>query len=143
LLIGIIGLPIMAATGQVLDGWAWLTYAGAAIWIAGFITETIADRQLGAYIRLSKRPKVLQTGLWRYSRHPNYFGEVVQWWGIAVIALQASYGWIGLIGPAVLTLLILFVSGIPPIEKRRAKDAAYRTYQKQTSAFIPLPPKKS
>lgn len=145
LLIAIVSLPIVTATGLALEGWEWLTIAGAIVWLAGFAIESIADMQLASYLRLSKskRPKVLKTGLWRFSRHPNYFGEIVQWFGIAVIALQASWGWIGLAGPLLLTILILFVSGIPPIEKRRAKDAAYRSYQKHTSKLILLPPKKS
>lgn len=141
-LILIVGLPIATATGPRLHGWQWLTLAGGLVWLTGFVLEAIADKQLGNYIRLEKRPKVLKTGLWRYSRHPNYFGELTQWWGIGIIALQTSYGWIGLIGPLTLTILIVFVSGLPPIERRRAKDAAYRVYQKQTSALIPLPPKK-
>lgn len=143
LLIALVGLPIVMATGRKLPGLEWLTYVGAVVWFIGFIIEMIADKQLGHYIRLEKRPKVLNTGLWRYSRHPNYFGELTQWWAIGIIALQASWGWIGLVGPAVLTILIVFVSGIPPIERRRAKDSAYRQYQKETSALIPLPSKKA
>jgi steroid 5-alpha reductase family enzyme len=84
----------------------------------------------------------MDKGLWRYSRHPNYFGEMVQWWSIGVIALQVSYGWIGLLGPLTLTYLLLFVSGVPMIENRRKDDPAYRRYMQRTSMLIPLPPKK-
>lgn len=141
-LIWVVSLPIVMAGDRVLDGLSWLTLEGIALWVLGFLCEAFADYQLTLYLRKSKRPKVLDTGLWRYSRHPNYFGELVQWWAIAVIAMQTSSGLFGLIGPLVLSLLIVFVSGIPPIEKRRAKDAAYRAYQQKTSSLIPWPPKE-
>lgn len=143
LLIWVVSLPIVMATNHQLRDWSWLTVAGGLVWLTGFVIEAVADRQLAGYLRLPKKPKVLQKGLWKYSRHPNYFGELTQWWGIGIIALQAHRGWIGLLGPAVLSVLIVFVSGIPPIEKRRAKDPAYRAYQKKTSPLILLPQKKS
>lgn len=141
LLVWIVSLPVMVAS-DTLVGWQWLTWLGLLVWLKGFVVETVADRQLAEFLQRTKRPKVLQTGLWRYSRHPNYYGEILQWWGIAVIALQASWGYIGLLGPLVLTFLIVFVSGIPPIEKRRAKDPEYKDYQRRTSALLLLPPKR-
>ncbi len=145
-LIWLISLPIVLAAGDLLAGWAWLTWLGAAIWATGFIIESKADSQLAAFLakkttRSTKtaNDSVFSDGLWRYSRHPNYFGELVQWWGIGVIALQVTYGWIGLAGPLLLTILIVFVSGIPPIEKRRKDNAAYQEYKKHTSPLIPLP----
>jgi len=138
-LVLLVGLPISLVARRPLNGWSWLVWVGAAVWLIGFVFEAIADRQLARFIRQADHPKVLSSGLWRYSRHPNYFGELVQWWGIGIIALQASWGWLGLLGPLMLTGLILFVSGIPPIEKRRAKDAEYRRYQRQTSPLLPLP----
>lgn len=142
-LILIVSLPVVMATNHQLHGWAWLTILGAVVWLKGFVIEALADRQLAQYLRVKDRPKVLQTGLWKYSRHPNYFGELLQWWGVGIIALQARHGWVGLTGPLVLSILIVFVSGIPPIEKRRAKDAAYRAYQKKTSPLILWPQKKT
>lgn len=143
LLILAVGLPIVVATGRRIIDLRWLTVVGALIWLTGFIIEALADRQLAKFLQDKNHPKVLKTGLWKYSRHPNYFGELTQWWGIGVIALQVHYGWIGLFGPLLLSLLIIFVSGIPPIEKRRLKDPAYKKYKLQTSALIPWPPKKS
>lgn len=140
-LVWLVSLPVVVAVGHQLPGLGWLTIAGGLIWLAGFAVEAIADYQLSAFLGHEKHPKVLRTGLWRYSRHPNYFGELTQWWGIGLIALQASYGWTGLIGPLCLTILIIFVSGIPPIERRRQKDPEYRAYQRQTSPLIPLPPR--
>ncbi len=141
-LIWVISLPIVMAAGTRLVGYGWLVALGVAVWIAGFVTESLADRQLAAFISdKSNKGKVLMTGLWRYSRHPNYFGELVMWWGIGVIALQASFGWIGLLGPLTLSIFIIFISGIPPIEKRRKDNHDYQAYRKHTSALIPLPPR--
>jgi steroid 5-alpha reductase family enzyme len=141
-LVWIISLPVVMATGSPNAGLGWLGIAGTAIWLAGFVFEAVADHQLAKFLLAKNRPKVLQTGLWRYSRHPNYFGELTQWWAIGLIALQTNYGWIGLVGPLVLTYLIVFVSGIPPIERRRQKDVEYQAYQRQTSPLIPLPPRR-
>ncbi len=141
-LIWVVSIPVVMAAGNLLGGLNWLTSVGAVIWLVGFVVESIADRQLAQYLSDKKnKGKVLDTGLWRYSRHPNYFGELTQWWGIGVIALQAAFGWIGLLGPLTLTILIVFVSGIPPIEKRRKDNPAYREYMKHTSPLIPLPRK--
>lgn len=143
-LIWIISLPIVLASNRIIvSSPSRFLAVGIIIWLIGFFVETIADAQLARYLKHEKRPKVLQTGLWRYSRHPNYYGELLQWWAIGIIALQVSYGWVGLAGPLTLSFLIIFVSGIPPIEKRRAKDAAYRDYQRRTSIIVPWFPKKS
>jgi len=141
-LIWMVSLPIVTATGRQLNGLGWLSAAGALIWLLGFTIEVTADRQLSTFLSQKDHPKVLQTGLWRYSRHPNNFGELTQWWGIGVIACQASYGWWGLAGPLTLSWLIIFISGIPPIEKRRQKDSEYQAYQHRTSALIPLLPRR-
>ena len=142
-LIWVISLPLAMLGGAALDTWNWgsIADAGFALWLIGFTIEVIADWQLSAYLRLPNRPKVMSRGLWRYSRHPNYFGELTVWWGIGLIGLSVPYGWIGLLGPLTLSLLIIFVSGIPPIERRRQKDPEYRAYQRVTSPLIPLPPR--
>ena len=81
-------------------------------------------------------------GLWKYSRHPNYFGEMMQWWGLGVMALSVDYGWLSLIGPIVLTFLLLFVSGVPLAEKRSQKREGWTVYKRRTSAVVPMPPIK-
>jgi steroid 5-alpha reductase family enzyme len=147
LLVWVVSLPIVMAAGTMLDDWAWLILGGSTVWLAGYIIESAADRQLAAFVanknNKANKNNVLDSGWWRYSRHPNYFGELVQWWGIAIIALQASWGWVGLLGPLVLTYLIIFVSGIPPIEKRRRDNKAYQAYKKRTSPLVPWPPKRA
>jgi steroid 5-alpha reductase family enzyme len=139
-LVWVISLPIVYAAGNILKGWNWLLWLGVALWLFGFVFEALADRQLAKFISNPRnKGKVLQTGLWRYSRHPNYFGEIAQWWAIGVIALGTSFGWIGLAGPLMLTALIVFVSGIPPIENRKKSDPKYREYMQHTSPLVPLP----
>lgn len=144
LLIVLITLPIVFATGQQNENLAVLSVFGAALWAVGFGIEAAADRQLREFVSYKpNKGKVMDMGLWRYSRHPNYFGELTQWWAIGIIALQAHNGWIGLIGPLTLTILILFVSGVPPIENARKSDKAYQEYRRRTSMLILLPPKKA
>ncbi len=115
---------------------------GTAVWIIGFIVETMADRQLSAFVRDAKsKGKLMMNGLWRYSRHPNYFGEVVQWWGIGIIAFAAASAWLSFAGPISITLLILFVSGVPLAEARMATKPGFAEYKKRTSIFVPLNPR--
>jgi steroid 5-alpha reductase family enzyme len=83
----------------------------------------------------------MDKGLWQYSRHPNYFGEVTQWWGIFIMALSIQGSFFTIIGPITITLLILFVSGIPLLEKKYAGRPDWEEYKKRTSIFIPLPPR--
>lgn len=137
-LVLIISLPVVFAAGESLDWAAPLMVGGTLVWLAGFIIETISDYQLKRFVsNPARKGKVLDQGLWRRSRHPNYLGEIIQWYGIGIIACGASWGWLGLVGPIVLTVLIRFVSGVPPIEKRKAKDPAYRAYMSRTNAILP------
>lgn len=116
---------------------------GVIIWTFGFYFESTADKQLSSFISEPKnKGKIMDQGLWKYSRHPNYFGEVTQWWGVFVMALSDKGSLWTIIGPITITTLILFVSGIPLLEKKRENDPAFQEYKKKTSVFIPLPPKK-
>lgn len=121
---------------------AW-TFVGAAIWLVGFLFELIGDAQLKKHLANPKNKGNLMTGgLWRYTRHPNYFGEATQWWGIFVIALAVPLGWVSVIAPLTIMILLLFVSGVPLTEKRFEGRPGWREYKKRTSVFLPLPPKK-
>lgn len=121
----------------------WLAVLGALVWLKGFFWETVGDYQL---IRFLKNPvnsgKLLQSGLWRYSRHPNYFGEVTQWWGIWLMALFVSGGWLTVFGPLLITFLIMKVSGVPLLEQWRKDEPAFKEYARRTNALIPWFPKK-
>lgn len=116
---------------------------GLAIFLVGIVGGAIADRQLRGFAQ-SGLGGICDTGLWAFSRHPNYFFEAVLWCAYAVIASPMAYpiGWLSWLAPAAITLLLVRVSGIPPLEEHMlAKHgAAYRDYQSRTSAFIPLPP---
>jgi steroid 5-alpha reductase family enzyme len=119
-------------------------YAGLTLWLIGMLGESIADRQLLRYKSdPSNRGKVCDAGLWRYSRHPNYFFEWVIWIGFAVFALGSPYGFLALTAPALMLYFLLRVTGIPPTEAQalRTKGAAYRRYQQTTSAFFPWYPR--
>ncbi len=121
----------------------WYNYVGLAIWAMGFLFETIGDYQLKCFLaKPQPRPRVMRTGLWRYTRHPNYFGEISLWWGMYLFLLPFGLWPIGIIGPLTITYLILGVSGIPMLEARYQGDKDYENYKKSTSAFIPFLPKK-
>jgi steroid 5-alpha reductase family enzyme len=120
----------------------WLDFAGLTLWIVGFYFETVGDWQLSKFIKNpANKGKIIQSGLWQYTRHPNYFGEVAQWWGIGIIALSVPYGWLGFVGPLFITFLILKVSGIPLLEKKLEENPDFAEYKKRVSIFFPLPPK--
>jgi len=138
----VISIPVIRVITAPDAPLTFLDLLGAAVWLIGFLFEAIADLQL---LRFKKDPahrgKVIMTGLWRYSRHPNYFGEVTLWWGIYIIALALPNGWMTIIGPITITILILGVSGIPMLEKKYEGNAAFDEYKHRTSAFFPWLPK--
>lgn len=116
---------------------------GALVFAAGFALEAVADAQLTRFRRdPSSRGRALDTGLWRYSRHPNYFGEAVLQWGLWLTALDAPGGAATAVGPALMTWLLLKVSGVVMLERRlTATRPAYADYARRTSAFVPWWPK--
>lgn len=115
---------------------------GIIVWAIGFFFEVMGDRQLKQFLHNpSHKGKIMDRGLWAYTRHPNYFGEVLQWWGIFLCALALPFGYVTIIGPLLITYLILFVSGIPMLEKKYKGRPDYEQYKKRTSMFFPLPRK--
>ena len=123
-----------------------LSIVGALLALTGLIGETIADKQISAFKAEDSSPKsVCKKGLWKYSRHPNYFFESVIWTGFFVFALSSPWGWTTAYAPAIITFLLLKVTGIPPTEASAVnrKGDAFREYQPTTSPFIPLPPKSA
>lgn len=123
---------------------SWVEIAGCAIWLTGMLGEATADAQLNAFKKNNmNHGKTCRTGLWKYSRHPNYFFEWLIWMGFAVFALGSPYGSIGLLSPALILYFLLRVTGIPATEAQavRSKGDDYRAYQRTTSAFVPWFPK--
>ena len=138
LLATIIMVPALIIFASGSEGTIALTIIGAALWIAGFIFEGVGDHQLARFA--TTHPGQLMTsGLWSKTRHPNYFGEITQWIGIAVIALGIPNGWFGFVGPLVLTYLLLYVSGIPLAEKSSRQKRGWAEYARRTPMLIPRP----
>lgn len=116
---------------------------GIVVWVFGFIFETIADRQLKYFIKDPvNKGKIMNQGLWKYSRHPNYFGEVTMWWGIFFFVLVNTGIFWAIITPITITYLIVFVSGIPLTEKHFGGSPLWQKYKDQTSPLIPWPSRK-
>lgn len=137
-----IALPVLVNNAHPTYTIGALHYAGLIVWLIGFWFESTADKQLAAFVRdPNSKGKILQTGLWKYSRHPNYFGEVSQWWGVGLLTLWAAGGW-SVVGPLTITVLILFVSGVPLLEKKMEQKPEFAKYKQTTSVLIPWWPKK-
>ena len=137
----VICLPALAAvSGQTAPG--PLDFLGVTLWVAGFAFEAVGDWQLARFrSRRSSPDAVLDTGLWRYTRHPNYFGEALLWWGVYFLALSAGAWWT-VFAPALMTFLLLKVSGVALLEKDIGeRRPAYRDYVRRTNAFIPWMPR--
>ena len=120
-----------------------LDYVGVGLWLVGVLGGGLADMQLTRFRLSESTGGVCQRGLWRYSRHPNYFFEWVHWCSYVLFSWAAPYGWLVILLPATLLVLIFFVTGIPPTERQAlaSRGDAYRAYQQTTSACFPWPPK--
>ena len=136
-----IAMPAVAAAASPTP-LGWLDAVAVAVWLTGMVFEVGGDWQLMRFQRTrDSRDRVLDTGLWRYTRHPNYFGEALLWWGVYLMAVAAGAWWT-LVSPVLMTFLLLRVSGVVLLEKDIAeRRPAYRDYVRRTSAFIPLPPR--
>lgn len=141
----IVSLPVQL--GQMTDATTLgaLAYAGTALALAGIAFETIGDWQLTRFrADAANKGKVLDTGLWRYTRHPNYFGDACVWWGLWLIAADAGFAAWSLPGPVLMTYLLTSLSGMPTVESHLTRTKpGYADYVARTSAFIPLPPRRA
>jgi steroid 5-alpha reductase family enzyme len=136
-------MPVLVINSQPAQSLGFVELMGFVIWAIGFWFESTGDAELARFLKVpTNKGKLMQSGLWQYTRHPNYFGEVTQWWGIWVIAMAAPSGIIGIIGPLTITFLILKISGIPLLEKKMAEHPDFAQYKNRVSVFIPLPPRK-
>jgi steroid 5-alpha reductase family enzyme len=139
----IIGLPIILiyeATGTVNPV---LLAFGTLIWIVGFYFEALGDYQLKMFLANPvNKGKLMDQGLWAYTRHPNYFGEATMWWGIFIMAFSVGTTWVTIISPVAITYLLVFVSGVPLLEASMKKRPGFADYAAKTSIFIPWFPKK-
>jgi steroid 5-alpha reductase family enzyme len=138
LLVALLSLPFALMMNNSLFFFEPSEMLGLLVWMAGFMGETIADYQLQEF-KNKNGEGVYQQGLWRYSRHPNYFFEWVVWVGYAIMAFSSPWGWVGIVSPLLILYLLLYVSGVPLAEAQalKSKGDEYRRYQTQTSVFIP------
>jgi steroid 5-alpha reductase family enzyme len=142
LLAWIIAAPLVFINASQPTGIFPYYQIGIAVWIIGFLFEVIGDQQLKTFLAAKQNQGQIMTGgLWKYSRHPNYFGEASLWWGIFVIALSYQGGWLAFFGPLLITYLLLFVSGVPLAENLIRGLPGFDNYKRRTSMFIPWPPK--
>jgi steroid 5-alpha reductase family enzyme len=142
-LVWVVSLPVQASSGRD-GGLGVLDWAGVALWAVGLFFEAVGDAQMARFkagrAARAAGPAVMDRGLWRYTRHPNYFGDFCVWWGIGLIALSAGAWW-SLIGPAVVTLLLTRVSGKDHLERSMSSRPGYAEYVRRTSGFVPRPPR--
>jgi steroid 5-alpha reductase family enzyme len=138
ILMQLVAIPVVLSMAGNLVIHPLLLIVGMAIWVTGFIFESVGDYQLTQFKKKkSSKGKLMTTGLWSLTRHPNYFGEATLWWGIAVIAYGVSGNAFVFIGPATIDILLLYVSGIPLLEAKYKGRADWRAYAKRTPAFFP------
>jgi steroid 5-alpha reductase family enzyme len=138
----LLGIPFLAACSNASPAVGVLEWAGAGLWLLAISGEALSDAQLARFKRDPRSAGgVCDAGLWRYSRHPNYFFEWLIWVSYFVFGCASPWGWIGIISPACILYLLLRVTGIPMTEEQsiRSRGDAYRRYQERTSAFVPLP----
>lgn len=143
LLAWVISLPLLgAALSPAPQSLGWLDVAGIVLWATGLFFETVGDWQLSLFKRdPANRGAVMDRGLWRYTRHPNYFGDFCVWWGLYLIALSGGAWW-SIVGPVLMSTLLMRVSGVTLLEKTIGKRrAGYDEYVKRTNAFFPGPRK--
>jgi steroid 5-alpha reductase family enzyme len=143
----LVALPV--SVGAVTDvEWTPLVVVGLVLWLIGNVFEAVGDAQLAAYRKQPRdtRPPVLETGLWRYTRHPNYFGDACVWWGLWLAGGMASglvAGAATVVAPLAMTYFLVWATGAKPLEEMMMKRPAYRDYARRTSMFVPLPPKRA
>ncbi|MEO5964328.1 MAG: DUF1295 domain-containing protein [Candidatus Limnocylindrales bacterium] len=142
-LMWIVSLPAQLGQVRATPDLGILAMLGTVLWAVGFGFETVGDAQLARFkADPASAGQVMDRGLWRYTRHPNYFGDACVWWGIALVAAETGIGAVGLVGALVMNVLLARVSGVPMLERTMAKRRpGYPEYVRRTSGFLPRPPK--
>jgi len=140
----VVSLPLQAAFAAAPSPLGPFDFVGTGAALAGFLIEAIADYQLTCFGRdPANSGRVLDSGIWAWSRHPNYFGDTMMWWGVFVLCMSASHAWWTIIGPIVMTYFLLRVSGVPLLERKMAdRRPEYADYIRRTSSFVPWPPRR-
>jgi steroid 5-alpha reductase family enzyme len=136
-----VSLPVQvsAANG---DGVTVVVVLGVLVWLLGVVFESVGDAQLAAYKKDPDRGPVMDRGLWRWTRHPNYFGDACVWWGIWLVAASAWPGVLTVLSPVAMTYFLVFATGAKLLEETMMKRPGYPEYAARTSMFVPMPPKR-
>ena len=144
LLLLIVSLPIIIINTTInSSSLGIIDLLGLFVWVLGFLFEAIGDYQLKQFKKdPNNKEKIMRKGLWYYTRHPNYFGELIQWWGIFIISISVPFWWLAILSPITVTILIFKIFGIPIIEKHYQNHPEFEEYKKQTSSFFPRIPRK-
>ena len=138
----IIAIPIIVVNYKPVANINIINYIGIVVWGIGFLFEALGDYQLLKFKKdASNKGKIMTSGLWKYTRHPNYFGEATMWWGIFLIAFSSSYSLISLISPVTITFLLLKVSGVPLLESKYKDNPDFIEYARKTNNFVPWFPR--
>lgn len=143
LVMWVVSLPVQVAALEA-EGWTWTATAGVAVWLVGLFFESVGDYQLARFkADPAHQGQVMDRGLWRYTRHPNYFGDFLVWWGHYLVAADERTWWWTIAGPVVMSWLLVRVSGVRMLDRSLSQRVGgYREYMRRTSAFFPLPPKR-
>lgn len=140
----ILAYPILLVHASDGPGVDVFMILGALIWLVGFFFQVAGDAQLQRFKKhKTHEEQILNTGVWRYTRHPNYFGEATMWWGIFIIVLPVELGWTAVFSALFINFLLLRVSGVPFLDERFKDNQNYQQYKKETNNFIPWFPKKT
>ena len=138
----VVSSSVVIINSATITDFGVLAGLGLGVWVIGFYFEAVGDAQLRKHLATpSKKGQLMMSGLWKFTRHPNYFGEMTQWWGIFIIALSVPFWWVSIIGPIVITVLLLFISGVPLTEKHFEGRPGWEEYKRRTSKVFPLPPR--
>ncbi len=138
ILVIVISLPVIAVLGAVNPTMSVWDLVAGGVWGIGFALETIADYQMALFKKQAHaKDAIMDTGLWYYSRHPNYCGEIMMWWGMWLIAITVPYGIFTVISPITITYLLRYISGVPLAEETLKYNHAYQEYKKRTPTLFP------
>ncbi len=139
----LINLTTITANLQDISSWSLLASIGVVIWLIGFYFEAVGDKQLKDFkAQPANKGKLIEQGLWRFTRHPNYFGEAAQWWGLYLMAISGGRNYWLILSPLLITFFLVYVSGVPMLEKKYAGRPDWEDYKRRTSKFVPWLPKK-
>lgn len=140
----VVALPVIMSHTAGGTELTWINYIGVAVWLVGFFFEAVGDYQKYQFKTTpGNKQKTIMSGLWKYTRHPNYFGEFAMWWGIWLVSVGSGLWYVSLISPVMLSFLLLRVSGVTMLEQKYKGNAAYDAYKERTNAFFPAPPKQA